>query len=688
MTKLLCGAIMVLALLLANDYSIEAQNLEEVRLEPIEFSAPKDTVYSVTQTDIERKGAINIWQALSGVPGITQLEVAGRNETAFSIRGSTTTQVGMYLDDIPVATAYRNQFDFNNVLVFDAETIDISKGYSTPLLNGGFGLAGILNVKTHKPTRALEFKAQYKNYFDRQGDDQGRFMGVRIGTKQDLFYLQVSAVQDEQDFFRLSKNFSPGYFEKGGRRVNSDYRNRRLNAILGFTPTEKIDIMFGTILQDFVKGQPITAQAEIDPNYTNLGNGFGQYGGTRLWRWPEYETKRYFVNANMDVGEKTHIQLVAYLDKHKDMIESYTRLIGKKPAAPQNGDSGYDQYTSGIRGRFDHQINPSHKISWSVGYRKLSHKEIRDSDGVMSEHIQEHYWDLGGEYSYKPIEALTAVLGLSYSRRTPDIVDKMRTNSNVMIPLRDQDMDSNDLFDYQLGLFYDLPNTHQIYLTYARKSRFPSMWERFQRDRYSATFDDAMSFDLKPEKADHFEVGYRGVVGGWLKFSTSAFYTTTKDKITMVSVDFNSSRFGKNIDKATVYGLEAGVELILNKYVTTGASLTVMDWKTDTSARSDSLLTDIPKTQGSIYAVVSPMNNLSITAQANMRSDFYISSDPDNANCKAPGFFTADLKATYDINEYLTVELGAKNIFDKNYYLAYYYPLPGRSFFLGLTGNY
>jgi iron complex outermembrane receptor protein len=687
MNKLLCGAIIVLALILANDYPIEAQNLEEVRLEPIEFSAPKDTVYSVTQTDIERKSALNIWQALSGVPGVTQLEVAGRNETAFSIRGSTTTQVGMYIDDIPVATAYRNQFDFNNVLVFDAETIDISKGYSTPLLNGGFGSAGILNVKTHKPTRALEFKAQYKNYFDRQGDDQGRFMGVRVGAKQDLFYLQVSAAQDEQDFFSLSKNFTPGYFEKGGRRVNSDYRNRRLNGIVGFTPTENSDIMFGTILQDFVKGQPVTA--EIDPEYKTLGSGFGK-NGTRLWRWPEYETKRYFVNANVDVGEKTHIQLVAYLDKHKDMIETYTRLYGKEPAVPQDGDKGYDQYTAGIRGRFDHQINPNHKISSSVGYRKLSHKELRDSDGVMTEHIQEHYWDLGGEYSYKPIEALTAVLGLSYSRRTPDIVDKMRNNVNVMVPLRGQDKQSNDLFDYQLGFFYDLPNTHQIYLTYAKKSRFPSMWERFQRldVDVAPNYDESASLGLKPEKADHFEVGYRGVMAGWLKFSTSAFYTTTKDKITMISVDFNESRYAKNIDKATVYGFEAGLEVILNKYITTGASLTFMDWKTDTKARNESLLTHIPKTQGSIYAVVSPMNNLSITAQANMRSDFFISSDPDDANNKAPGFLTADLKATYDINEYLTVELGARNIFDKNYYLAYYYPQPGRSFFLGLTGNY
>ncbi|MDR0550194.1 MAG: TonB-dependent receptor, partial [Deltaproteobacteria bacterium] len=629
-------------------------------------------------------------QALSGIPGLTLQDVGGRGEGSFTIRGSTLRQVGVYIDDIPVATAYRNDYDFNNVMVFDAESIDVSKGYSSTLLNGGFGLAGVLNVKTHKPTRPLEFKAQYLNYFDRQGDDQGRFFGVRVGSKQELFYFQVSAVQDQQDFFTLSKSFRPGYFENGGRRGNSDFRNRRLNVIAGLTPSDKVDITFGTVLQDFVKGQPVSAEA--DPNFTFLGTGFGAAGGTRLWRWPIYRTQRYYANIDAEVAEKTRVQFLAYYDKHIDMVESYAALIKEKPANHLIlSDSGYEQYVAGLRGRFTRELTPNHKISWSIGFRELSHKEISKNRTTLrhyvSERIKEKYWDLGGEYSYKPTANLTAVLGLSYSRRTPRVVDKFSSNLNSMVPIENSAMERNDLFDWQLGLFYDLYSDQQIFFTYARKSRFPAMWERFQRAN-TPSYNQALSIDLKPEKADHFEIGYRGSYDGWLKFATSAFYSTINDKITMVSVNFNTFRYAINVDKAVTYGLELGLEAIVNKYLTIGGSVSFMDWETETQERRDKLLTYAPKVQGSLFTVFSPMENLSFTAEANARSAFYCSTDLDDARNKAPGFLTADLKLSYDYNEHLTFELGARNIFDKNYYYAYYTPRPGRTFFLGLTGNY
>jgi iron complex outermembrane receptor protein len=659
-----------------------AQEYGEVRLGAVEVTAPKDTINTITQTEIERKSAQNIWQALSGVPGVTLSQTGDRNENLISIRGSNDRQVGLYVDDIAIATTYRNQYDFNNVLVFDLETIEISKGYSSMLLNGGFGLSGTLNARTHKPTRPLEFKVQYINYFDRKADDQGRFMGVRVGTKQDLFYVQASVVQDEQKFFTLSRNFRPGYFESGGRRVNSDYRNRRLNFIAGLTPTETTDIMFGMVLQDFNKGQPVTAQ--MDVSSTQLGTGFPPANATRLWRWPEYETKRYFINANAAIGDKTHVQLVAYLDKHKDVIQSYEALNGKKPALPMwDADSGYEQYVGGIRGRVDYEINPAHKVSLSVGYRESSHKEVMKDTKVVNAHIKDHYWDLGGEYTYKPIDRLTAILGLSYSRRTPDLVKRIFGNS--LVSMESGDMESNEVFNYQLGLFYDLTNSQQIFATYSKKSRFPSMWERYTALNRYPPYVAAVQ-DLESEEADHFEIGYRGTIDGWFKFSTSVFYSRIKDKI--VRDASSGLNVFHNVDQVKTYGFEAGLDMTFNQYVTVGGTASLINWSVQTNTANQELLPDTPRVQGSFYGIVSPMPELSVTAQGNMRTNFYNSSNPAQAHNKTPGFFTADLKISYDFNEHITAEFGAKNIFDKNYYYSWYFPQPGRTFFLGVTGTY
>ncbi|MDR1049738.1 MAG: TonB-dependent receptor [Deltaproteobacteria bacterium] len=651
-----------------------AQNLDEVDLGAIEVVAPKDTINTITQVEIERKNATTIWQALSGVPGVTQSATDQRAEGTVSIRGSNRYEVGMYIDDIPVATAYRNEFDLNNVMVFDTETIEVSKGFSSPLLSGGFGSAGILNVRTHKPTRPLEFKAQFRNSFDSNLDSMGQFIGVMAGTKQDKFYFQVSAVQDQQDFFRLSHSFKPGRFETGGRRANSDFRNRRLNVIAGLTPTEDIDIMFGTVQQAFVRGQPIDAS----PNAPNIGSSGSS---TRLWRWSEYKTQRYFVNANANIGPKTHVQLLSYLDKHIDMPESFQRLIGKKPAGDINHDQRYDQYAAGLKGRVDYEINPANKVSLSLGYRELSHKRDYD-DGPVNMHMKEHYLDVGGEYTLKPMDQLTLIFGLSYSQLYPDIVEE----GTPMVPLQ---AENQNIFDWQVGFFYDLPNTHQLFLTYARKSLFPTMRERFTRTTQGPPV--LTGLNLKPEQADHFEIGYRGAVSNFIKFTASAFYSNTADKIVSSDIrvpNTNNSYYFVNMDKVSTWGVETGVDMTFNKFVSAGGTLSFLDWSTKTSSPNESLLTGVPKVQGSLYTVITPMEKLSITAQANLRSSFYISANPAAANNEAPGFITADLKVGYDINDYLSAEIGARNILDKNYYYGYYYPRAGRSFFVGLTGKY
>jgi iron complex outermembrane receptor protein len=133
--------------------------------------------------------------------------------------------------------------------------------------------------------------------------------------------------------------------------------------------------------------------------------------------------------------------------------------------------------------------------------------------------------------------------------------------------------------------------------------------------------------------------------------------------------------------------LELGTEALINDYLSLGGTFSYMHWKTKTDT-ADTNLTDAPKWQGGLYAVIKPISELSIIPQIDYTSSFYYDADPTEDHNKAPGFVTADLKATYDINEHFTVEVGAKNIFDKNVYYGWYYPQPGRSYFIGVTATY
>ena len=123
----------------------------EVRLGGIEVTESKDTINHITQIDIERKTAVTLWDAMQGVLGVYQQTSSGCNEGTISIRGSNRYQVGMYIADIPVATAYRNEWDANNAMLWDMESIEVSKGYSSPLLTSNNNLAGVINLRTAKP---------------------------------------------------------------------------------------------------------------------------------------------------------------------------------------------------------------------------------------------------------------------------------------------------------------------------------------------------------------------------------------------------------------------------------------------------------------------------------------------------------------------------------------------------------
>ncbi|NLY41190.1 MAG: TonB-dependent receptor, partial [Desulfovibrionales bacterium] len=587
----------------------------------------------------------------------------------------------------PTATAYRNEYDINSVLAFDLDSIEISKGYSSPLLQHNNGLAGVINVRTAKPKKELEFAAKYTNFFDRYGDDQGRLFGIKLGTKQDWYYLLAQVMQDEQDFFTLSHSFNSGQWQEGGRRGNSDYNNKRLNVIAGLTPTENIDVMFGVVRQEFEKGQPLDASkdAGIFPPGTSTNNA--DY--IRAWRWPKYETNRYYMNADITCSSDLELSAVAYYDEHIDQSVDYADPDFNNKAG-NSRDQKYDQYTAGGHLTLRYDLNEDHKIGVSAGYRALSHKEYRyrtssnnwtnpltRSNWGLNEEAQESYYDTGLEYSWNVFDPLTLVFGLGYTRLEPD--QHKSYQKGDIVKSSGISSTAENLFNYQLGVFYDLTTAHQLSFTFAHKERVATMRERYMK--MTSDPDVLANPGIDPEAVDHFELGYRGIVDNWLKINVATYYSLYDDKITSVT-NYNDprggGRFGSkfaNLDKVDVYGLDVNLEASVNKYVSLGASAGFMGWDVDSDTVKD---LPSPKEVASIYAVLTPLDALSIIPEIYMRSK------ADDGSEKIPGFATVNVKATYDFNENLMLEAGIKNLLDKNYYYSDYYPEPGMSFFTGI----
>lgn len=628
---------------------------QEVYLDTVELIEKKDTIERITQSDMERKNASNLWEALKGASGVNlQYTGSNRNNSHASIRGLSDTSICIYLDGIPVATTWRQENDYSRISTFDLESIEISKGYSSTLLGTG-GMADVINMRTAKPTRDFEVKAKYTNHFDRSVNDQGQGYGLSVGTKQELFYLKGSFYQEEQRYFKLPSGFESTAYESGPRRYNSDWRDRKYSFIAGVTPSEDVDIYMGYSNQDAKKGFP-----------ANI------YDGSRYARWPKWNSERVFLNADAKLTDKAYVKGGVYYDKHKDESR-YSTLAN--PSVLDTSFSGiYDDYAYGGRLEGGYAFNDMHQLALSGAYRIDSHKrknlEVAGmaNPGKTVDDVKDNVIDLGMEYTLKPIDPLTFVFGVAYTDVKTKHVHLDMTNKNLV-----GSKPSYDAFNWQIGTFYDVTPDDEIFFTMAKKTRMPTMRERYSNGRNVA---DPTNHTLKPEKAMHYELGYRGTFDNAYKLKTSVFYSDVKDLI-----DSDSNRFYRNMkDKIEFYGAELSLEAMFNRYVTIGASVNYLDWKNKTGFER---LTNRTHASGSFYGVVSPLDNLSFVGRVDSSTHWWDSDTQDMG-----GYADVSLKAVYDVNKNFTVEMGAENLLDKQYQYDYGYPVAGRSYFAGMTMNF
>jgi len=91
---------------------------------------------SVVRTEVVNRQALNAASALDYLPGVAiDHASSGRNEAAIRLRGFTSRgQVPFYIDGIQVSMPYDGTIDFNRFLSNDIAEIQVSKGFSSPLL--------------------------------------------------------------------------------------------------------------------------------------------------------------------------------------------------------------------------------------------------------------------------------------------------------------------------------------------------------------------------------------------------------------------------------------------------------------------------------------------------------------------------------------------------------------------------
>jgi outer membrane receptor protein involved in Fe transport len=214
---------------------------------------------SIDQREIAQHDFLNIAKALDYLPGVEIQHIANnRNEAGIMIRGfSTRSQVPFYLDGIPISVPYDGFVDFNRFVTSDLAEIQVTRGYSSPLL-GPNALGGTINLVTNEPVKKLEGEALI-------GTGSGNMLlsSLRLGTRWRRFFAQGSLDWLQQDYIPLSGDFQLHQYTALPDIIMTDHLNHsatqdaRYSGRFGWTPREGDEYVVSVINQKGQKGVPL-----------------------------------------------------------------------------------------------------------------------------------------------------------------------------------------------------------------------------------------------------------------------------------------------------------------------------------------------------------------------------------------------------------------------------------------------
>ena len=594
--------------------------------------------------EMRRFNRDNVGDALNLLPGVS-LSTNARNEKTVTVRGFDARQVPLYIDGIPVYVPYDGYVDFNRFTTRDLAAIQVAKGYSS-VAYGANTLGGAINLVSRKPGMRLEGDAAVG--FAEGGERQA---SANVGSNQGLWYLQAGLSYIDSDGFPLSSSFRPTATEDGGTRNNAYRQDHKLSFKLGLTPDGARtgdEYALSYYRQHGEKGQP--------PSTNPVG--------ARYWQWPYWNKESLYFVSQTRLGQRERLKVRLYRDRYDNAITSFTDGgYGTIKASGQGSVSGgrsiYNDRTDGGALELESWRLATHSLRVVASYKADEHQEL-DGKDVRTTWYQDALWTLGAEDSIALGGATQLALGASRNALRPDTV--YSAGNAYQLP------ENQAATDLQAGLFHALASGARLHATVARKSRLPTL-----KDRYSQRLGTYIENpDLRAEQALNYEVGYQG--GAWpgATLETALFYSDVKDKIQSVANVLGMRAQMQNAGRAHIAGLELGLRGSTGAWLDWGGNYTCMSLKnvSDRAMR----LTDVPRHKLAAHAVLHAARQLDVVALAEYDSGRWVSN-----TLALGGFATVSLKAVYRPMPALSLEAGVNNLADRNYALADGFPAAGRS---------
>lgn len=609
------------------------------------------SVSHVTSEQIERAGARNLSDAVALAPG-TYMYAGTDGIPSITIRGQRTRDVNILVNGIPFNDSVEGRFDPIAIPVETIDSVRVIRGANSVLYGPG-GTAGVIDIVTAPPAAGLHASGSVE-----AGGPLQKRASATASYGAENTSLTVSATAFERDYFLLSHDFEPTELQPGRRRVNSDREDQALSTTVRH---ELSDAARFTASLGYRTGSYGRLPATLDsdesifvrrPRYQRIDD----YEALNLHLSGEFEPVPHFslrptffmngidelTNSFDDVTFTTQDGSRAYSEDAKSRIVG-TGLLARAGDDRASLSAAFETRLESWRATgFEGEEQPSGRIA----------KVAIDDDNDIRIHSA----------------AVESSLLL---------IDGIRLVTGAGIASQDRGSSEESDYTYLAGLRFEPGRDTALYATVARKIRFPTLRELFDRDRGNP--------DLIAETNRHVEIGAEHMFRSLgLKVGASVFHTYSDNPIRRFSSDETI-----NDELYRYRGVELQSEWAISPQLTVGANYSYLDSRDLSSER------DTPHLSGRPEHIFYFSSAFWIMPKLRLDTSYrVIAGIKDISTTDPPEILVLDTAhlvdagLTYAVSPSAEIYARGFNLLDKNYEDNTGSPQPGRSAFAGMRARF
>jgi len=312
----------------------------------------------------------------------------------------------------------------------------------------------------------------------------------------------------------------------------------------------------------------------------------------------------------------------------------------------------------------------SNNLNWNsnLGYELLAQNDDRqrfeNNDGEQGNttlHQDEKFSNIGLYWVNNfNINNWMVNAAIRYDFNQIKAVDKFLDNGDDSgeIPLND--------FNYSIGLAYQLSSSKTIFFNHSTSFETPTLNELSKNPGGSG-----FNTNLKPQYANHFELGLKGYLNEKGAFQASAFYVDSKNEILSYEDD-EERTFYENAGRTARLGLEAFVNYPLTDFLTASTNwswhkFTFTDFAIGDINLKDNILPGLPNFQGNVMLDFTLSKKLFINIQNQVIGKIFTNNE--NTTFQSPkSILNLSIKYAFEHEKFqLHPYIGINNMFGVSY---------------------